>query len=174
MSAFDDALARLLAFTQSEVEGLTAAQKTILDQKDQLDKIVADDAAKEQVDIANAVKAALDAAAAQINSATDTLTNPPAPVVTPPPVDTPPVDTPPVTPPVDTTPPPVDTPPVDTPPVTTPPVDTTPPPVDTPPVDTPPVDVPPVVTPPADSTPPVDTPPVTDPTPPAPVTTTGQ
>lgn len=88
MSAFDDALARLLAFAQQEVSGLNTAQQTILDQKAQIDSLIANDATQDQIDIAEAVKTALDNAAAQINTATDNLQNPP-PVVTDPPVDPP-------------------------------------------------------------------------------------
>lgn len=143
MSAFDEALARLTAFTSAQASSLRDANATLAAQHAEIDKLISDDAAQDQIDIADAVKAALDAAAAQLDAVTGALENPPVDTV--PPVDQPPVDQ-----------PPVDTPPVDVPPVDTPPVDV-------PPVDTPPVEEPPVVTDPPAEVPPAEVPPVEPP-----------
>lgn len=138
MSAFDEALARLTAFTSAQASALRDARQTINSQHAEIDKLVSEDAAQDQIDIADAVKKALDEAAAQLDEVTNNLDNPP----------------------VDQIPdvPPVEDPPAEEPPVTDPPVDEQPPVVTDP---APPVEEPPVVPGPPD-TPPSGDVPVTD------------
>lgn len=77
MSAFDEALARLTAFTSAQAVSLKDAKQTITDQLTEIDKLVSEDAAQDQIDIADAVKAALDDAAAKLDAVTTNLEAPP-------------------------------------------------------------------------------------------------